>query len=107
MTDQPLSEKLAQFLRGTWTGSKRIQGVQGGARAYLSALAAAEVRRPMLLIAPSANQAEILYDDLAFFLGEERGAPPLHRRLHLFPSWEVLPFENLSPHPGHIAGRLG
>ena len=31
---------------------------------------------------------------------------PLRRRLHLFPSWEVLPFENLSPHPENIAGRL-
>ena len=106
MTDQPLSERLAQFLRGTWTGGKRIQGIQGGARAYLLALVAAEAQRPMLVIAPSANQAENLYDDLAFFLGEQRGAPPLRRRLHLFPSWEVLPFENLSPHPENIAGRL-
>ncbi len=71
MTAHPLSEKLAQFLRGTWTGSKRIQGIQGGARAYLLALAAADSQRPMLVIAPSANQAETLYDDLGFFLGEE------------------------------------
>ncbi len=106
MTAQPLSEKLAQFLRGTWAGSKRIQGIQGGARAYLLALAAADGQRPMLVIAPSANQAETLYDDLGFFLGEERGLAPLRRRLHLFPSWEVLPFENLSPHPENIAGRL-
>jgi len=106
MTHQQLSEKLSQFLRGNWTGGKRIQGIQGGARAYLLALAAVEARRPLLVIAPSANQAESLYDDLAFFLGEERGAPPLHRRLHLFPSWEVLPFENLSPHPENISGRL-
>ena len=85
MTDQPLSEKLGQFLRGNWTGDKRIQGIQGGARAYLLALAAAEAQRPLLVIAPSANQAENLYDDLAFFLGEERGLAPLRRRLHLFP----------------------
>ena len=106
MTAHPLSEKLAQFLRGTWTGSKRIQGIQGGARAYLLALAAADSQRPMLVIAPSANQAETLYDDLGFFLGEERDLAPLRRRLHLFPSWEVLPFENLSPHPENITGRL-
>ena len=106
MTDQSLSERLAQFLRGTWTGSKRIQGIQGGARAYLLALAAAEAQRPMLMIAPSANQAENLYDDLGFFLGEERSLPPFRKRLHLFPSWEVLPFENLSPHPDNIAGRF-
>jgi transcription-repair coupling factor (superfamily II helicase) len=106
MTDQALSEKLGQFLRGTWAGGKRIQGIQGGARAYLLALAAADAKRPLLVIAPNANQAENLYDDLAFFLGEERGLAPLRRRLHLFPSWEVLPFENLSPHPENIAGRL-
>ncbi|HUR71212.1 MAG TPA: transcription-repair coupling factor [Candidatus Limnocylindrales bacterium] len=106
MTVSPLSERLAQFLRGNWSASKRIQGIQGGARAYLIALAAAEIQRPVLVIAPSANHAENLYDDLAFFLGEERGLAPLRRRLHLFPSWEVLPFENLSPHPENIAGRL-
>ena len=32
MSDLPLSDRLDRFLRGTWPGSKRIQGVQGGAR---------------------------------------------------------------------------
>src|SRR6185503_536744 len=32
--------------------------------------------------------------------------PPFRKRLHLLPSWEVLPFEKLSPHPDNIAGRL-
>ena len=32
--------------------------------------------------------------------------PPFRRRLHLFPSWEILPFESLSPHPDNIAGRF-
>src|SRR5262249_7756028 len=41
-----------------------------------------------------------------FFLGEEPSGAPLQKRVHLFPSWEVLPFENLSPHPENIAGRL-
>ena len=27
------AQRLEQFLEGTWTGSKRIQGIQGGARA--------------------------------------------------------------------------
>ena len=106
MSDLPLIDKLERFLAGHWTGSKRIQGVQGGARAYLLSLVAARARRPLLVIASSANHAETLYDDLSFFLGEERSLPPFRKRLHLLPSWEVLPFENLSPHPDNIAGRL-
>ena len=106
MNDPPLIDRLEQFLGGAWTGSKRVQGVQGGARAYLLALVAARVRRPLLVITASARQAENLIDDLGFFIGEDRTLPPFRKRLHLLPSWEVLPFENLSPHPENIAGRL-
>ena len=106
MIDIPLTDRLEHFLSGTWTGAKRVQGLQGGARAYVLALVAARARRPMLVVAASARDAENLFDDLVFFLGEDRGLAPLRKRLHLFPSWEVLPFENLSPHPDNIAGRL-
>ncbi|MSP39554.1 MAG: transcription-repair coupling factor [Deltaproteobacteria bacterium] len=106
MADLPLIDKLERFLSGNWRGIKRVQGVQGGARAYLLSLVAARARRPLLVIAASANHAETLFDDLSFFLGEERNLPPFRKRLHLLPSWEVLPFENLSPHPDNIAARL-
>ncbi|HXV48353.1 MAG TPA: transcription-repair coupling factor, partial [Candidatus Binatia bacterium] len=106
MTEPSLVDRLDRLLSGTWTGSKRIQGLQGGARAYLLALVAARTSRPILVVTSSVRQAEGLYEDLSFFLGENRALPPLRRRLHLFPSWEVLPFENLSPHPDNIAGRL-
>jgi transcription-repair coupling factor (superfamily II helicase) len=106
MSDLPLSDRLEQFLRGTWPGSKRIQGLQGGARAFVLARVAERIKRPLLIITANANQAENLYDDLSFFLGEERALPPFRKRLHLLPSWEVLPFEKLSPHPDNIAGRL-
>ena len=106
MTDHPLIDRLEQFLRGTWQGRKRIQGVQGGARAFLIARAAERLKRPLLVITSGARQAENLFDDLGFFLGEARGLAPFRKRLHLLPSWEILPFENLSPHPDNIAGRL-
>jgi transcription-repair coupling factor (superfamily II helicase) len=69
-------------------------------------LAAAENNRPILIIAASAQDAENLHGDLSFFLGEEPSLAPLRKRLHLFPSWEVLPFEKLSPHPDNLAARL-
>ena len=106
MNDFDLRAKLEHFLQGTWTGTKRIQGIQGGARAYLLSLVAEKSHRPILVVAPTASEAENLYDDLAFFLGEERSLPPFRKRLHLFPSWEVLPFEKLSPHPDNVAARL-
>ena len=106
MTAIPLADRLEKFLHGTWTGAKRIQGLQGGARAFVVALSAARAQRPALIVAASARDAENLYDDLAFFTGEERAMAPFRRRLHLFPSWEILPFESLSPHPDNLAGRL-
>ena len=106
MSTVALADRLANFLRGTWTGSKRIQGLQGGARAFVLSLIAERLARPLLIVAPAAREAENLYDDLGFFLGSDSETAPLRSRLHLFPSWEVLPFESLSPHPENIAGRL-
>jgi transcription-repair coupling factor (superfamily II helicase) len=106
MTASALSDRLLRFLQGTWTGSKRVQGLQGGARAYLLSLIAARSDRPMLIVAAGAREAENLFNDLNFFLGEDRAAAPIYKRVQLFPSWEVLPFEDLSPHPDDIAGRL-
>lgn len=106
MTDSALSEKLSHFLQGHWTGAKRVQGLQGGARAFVLSLVAQSSRRPIVIIAASARDAENLYDDLTLFFGEDPSLSPIQKRLHLFPSWEVLPFEKLSPHPDNLAGRL-
>ncbi len=106
MTESAFIPQLEHFLQGGWTGSKRVQGIQGGARAFVLALAANRLQRPMLVVCAGASAAENFYHDLDFFLGEEMSREPLRRRAHLFPSWEVLPFENLSPHPDNLAGRL-
>jgi transcription-repair coupling factor (superfamily II helicase) len=106
MSDFDLRAKLEHFLQGRWTGTKRIQGIQGGARAYILSLVAEKSRRPILVVALTASEAENLYDDLAFFLGEERSLAPFRKRLHLFQSWDILPFEKLSPHPDNYAALL-
>ncbi len=100
-----LRENIAPLAGGRWTGEKRLHGLQGGARAYLLSRIAEKRREPMLIIAPTTREAEQLFLDLGFFLGEEQSTP-LEKRLHLFASWEILPFENLSPHPDSIAARL-
>ena len=106
MTAIALADRLERFLRGTWTASKRVQGLQGAARAFVPSLIAERERRPILIVASSTGEAENLYEDFNFFLGGDPGTALSPSRVHLFPSWEVLPFENLSPHPENIAGRL-
>ncbi|HET8562418.1 MAG TPA: CarD family transcriptional regulator, partial [Candidatus Binatia bacterium] len=106
MSEFNLKERLDRLLEGTWSGAKRVQGLRGGAQGYVLSLIAENSHRPILIISPSVRDAENLYQDLGFFLGEVCSVPSLRRRLHFFPSWEVLPFEKLSPHPENLAGRL-
>jgi len=57
MSERSLTNKLEQFLQGSWTGIKRIQGIQGGARAYVLSLVAAKSRRPILIVTATARDA--------------------------------------------------
>ena len=100
-----LKEKIQPLIAGSWTGEKRISGLKGGACGHLLSLVAGKRSAPILAVAATTREAEQLYRDLAFFLGEAE-ASPLEKRLHLLDSWEILPFENLSPHPDSIASRL-
>jgi len=75
MTELALAQRIENFLQGNWTGSKRIQGLQGGARAYALSLAARRANRPFLIVCPSAREAEYLCEDIIFFLrGAQRSA---------------------------------
>ena len=53
MNDFDLGTKLEGFLQGSWAGAKRVQGIQGGAKAYVLSLVAEKSRRPILIIAPT------------------------------------------------------
>lgn len=76
MTELALAQRIENFLQGNWTGSKRIQGLQGGARAYALSLAARRANQPFLIVCPSAREAEYLCEDLIFFLGEAHSGAP-------------------------------
>jgi transcription-repair coupling factor (superfamily II helicase) len=106
MVSFPLQERIDSLLQAKEREETRVHGLQGGARAYVLSLIARRKSQPLLVIVPTAREAENVFLDLAFFLGEESDLSPLKKRLHFFPSWEVLPFERLSPHPDNIAARL-
>src|SRR5215475_6620423 len=84
----------------------RVQGAKGGARPFFLFRLLQVARRPALVIAPSGKEAERLASDLRFFFDESDDAPPFARRIHYLPSWEVTPFEDLSPAPDVVAARI-
>lgn len=67
------------------------------ARAFHLSLMA-ERSAPLLVVTPRTSDAEGLADGMAAYLGEDRVA--------LFPSWETLPHERLSPQPATVGRRL-
>lgn len=79
--------------------SGRTLAVPDAARAYITAaLAQVDERRPILLACPSQQDAERLTADIAAYLGEDEVA--------LFPAWETLPFERVSPSVETMGRRL-
>ena len=58
----------------------------------------AERAAPLLIVAPTERDAEALTEDLAAYVGSDCVA--------LFPAWETLPHERLSPEPGTVGQRL-
>src|SRR5258706_12166114 len=58
----------------------------------------ARERRPLVVITASAWHAQRLKDEIVWF------DPEL--AVHLFPDWETLPYDPLSPHPDLVSERL-
>ncbi|GJM38050.1 MAG: transcription-repair-coupling factor [Acidimicrobiales bacterium] len=64
--------------------------IPDAARAFaLAGLSQAAERRPMLVATATQNEAERLAHDMAALLGDDEVA--------MFPAWETLPFERVSP----------
>jgi len=72
-------------------GKKNAEvAVSEAARAFfIAGLAEVSNQAPLLVVTPSANEAEILGNDLEIWLGKGR--------VGAFPAWETLPFERVSP----------
>ncbi|MCK5862174.1 MAG: transcription-repair coupling factor [Candidatus Hydrogenedentes bacterium] len=70
-----------------------------GASKTLAALQTAQcLGRSLLVIAPDRIEAEAIFDDLATFAGEEHCV--------MFPAWEVLPDDTMSPADDIVAERM-
>ena len=76
-----------------------VVAVPDAARAlFVAALADVTTRTPILLAVPTGAEAERLVHDLGQFLGSDE--------VELFPAWETLPFERVSPSLATMGRRL-
>jgi transcription-repair coupling factor (superfamily II helicase) len=85
-----------------WRKWKRIglTGLAGSSKAYFLSHWREKVRGPLLVIVPHLRNAEALLEDLRFFMkGSE--IPTF-----LFPQWEILPYDEIPPHPEIIRERV-
>ncbi len=72
----------------------------GSSTGLALAEAAARLDAPLLVLTPSAREAERLTAELRFYLGDA-GLPVLS-----FPDWETLPYDLFSPHQDIVSERL-
>ena len=85
-----------------WRKWKRIglTGLAGSSKAYFLSHWREKVRGPLLVITPHMRNAETLLEDLRFFTkGQE--VPSF-----LFPQWEILPYDDIPPHPEIVRERV-
>ncbi len=79
--------------------SSAVLAVPEPARAItIAGLADLTSRRPIVVAVPTTTDAERLAHDLAAFLGDDQ--------VELFPAWETLPFERVSPSVETMGRRL-
>ena len=86
-------------LAGLAGASTAVLAVPEAARAYaIAGLASLSDRHPVVVAMPTTTDAERLAHDLRAFLGDAE--------VDLFPAWETLPFERVSPSVEAMGRRL-
>ncbi len=68
----------------------RIHGLKGSSGAYVISRAAGRSGSPILVLTVNEERAERFLQEILFFLGQDYA-------LHLYPGWDLKPFEKISP----------
>jgi transcription-repair coupling factor (superfamily II helicase) len=99
LSDLPAALRDEPALAQVLGRSSATLAVPESARALVTAgLSRLTKRRPIVLAVPTSTEAERVAHDLAAFLGDEA--------VELFPAWETLPFERVSPGVETMGRRL-
>jgi len=80
-------------------GAERSLAVPEAAQPFaIAAVAHHGARRPVVVAVPNASTAERLAHEIGIWVG--------HDEVAVFPAWETLPFERVSPAPETMGRRL-
>jgi transcription-repair coupling factor (superfamily II helicase) len=93
---QPSVDKSIEAVR-YGPGVSRLAGLSDPAKAIVTALTAARLPRPVVLIVESNERAESCLEAVRYFYRAISGKPD--RRVVVLPAYDVLPYEQRSPHP--------
>jgi transcription-repair coupling factor (superfamily II helicase) len=96
----PLAPLLAEepALRAVIARQPTVAVPDAARTVFVASLVGVTSRRPLLLAVPTGAEAQRLVRDLGQFLGEGE--------VELFPAWETLPFERVSPSLETMGRRL-
>ncbi len=76
----------------------KVHGLKGSAAAYLLSQVARKIHCPLAILTADEEKAERFFQELLFFL-------PPSQRIFLYPSWDIQPFEKISPPPELMGQR--
>jgi len=91
-------EEIAQQLRRKDTPHVEIVGPWGSGKTLMALQVAEQLKVPLLFLTAGRLEAEGIHDDLSTFGDEDQSA--------LFPAWEVLPSDTMSPADDIVAERM-
>jgi transcription-repair coupling factor (superfamily II helicase) len=77
-----------------------LTGLKGSSKAYFLSHWREKVGGPFLIVVPHLQNAESFIDDLQFFQKNKKDI------FFLFPQWEILPYDEIPPHPEIIRERV-
>lgn len=84
------------------SGLRQFWGeLYGAARSLAIYSAGIQHQDPLVVITPDMQNATQLNYELQFFANEN-----VHIPIHVFPDWEILPYDSFSPHQDIISDRL-
>ena len=97
----PLFGEVFELVEG---GKRKISvtGLWGSSKALFLWELAARAGLPVLVLSPTAKEAEALFGDYRFFASQAASRTPAA----YFPPWDVLPYDVISPDPAVVSQRL-
>ena len=79
-----------------------IEGLRGSSRSFFLSLLVKSISKTVVVLTPNHTTGEKLLGDLRYFFNFNR----VHKQIRFFPSWEISPYENISPSTVIMAERL-